>query len=173
MSNTTASTGASANANSTILQAFDPALDLKIERLVDLPVEKIWDAWTKPEHVVHWFTPAPWKTLDCEIDLRAGGKFVTTMQSPEGDSFPNVGCFLEVVPFQRLIFTDSLRPGFRPSGQPFFTGAILLEREGSSTRYTALGLHSSAEDREKHASMGFVDGWGKALDQLIEYMKAR
>ena len=49
-------------------------------------------AWTTPEHLKKWFTPAPWTTVDCEIDLRPGGIFRTVMRSPEGQEFPNVGC---------------------------------------------------------------------------------
>ena len=40
----------------------DPKLDLVLERVVDVPRELVWAAWTKPEHIVKWFTPAPWTT---------------------------------------------------------------------------------------------------------------
>jgi uncharacterized protein YndB with AHSA1/START domain len=75
----------------------DPRLDLLLERVVDVPPELVWAAWTVPEHVKKWFTPAPWTTVDCEIDLRPGGIFRFVMRSPEGQEFPNVGCYLEVV----------------------------------------------------------------------------
>lgn len=71
----------------------DPRLDLVIERIVDVPPELVWKAWTSPEHLKPWFTPVPWKTVDCEIDLRPGGMFRTVMRSPEGQEFPNVGCY--------------------------------------------------------------------------------
>src|ERR1044072_9118133 len=100
---------------------IDPRLDLVLERTVDVPVELVWAAWTQPEHVVHWFTPEPWKTVDCQIELRPGGMFRTTMRSPERKDFPNIGCFLEVVERKNLVFTDALGPGYRPSNDPFFT----------------------------------------------------
>ena len=62
----------------------DPQLDLVLERVVDVPRELVWKAWTEPEHVMKWFTPAPWTVTECEIDLRPGGIFRTTMRSPEG-----------------------------------------------------------------------------------------
>jgi hypothetical protein len=62
----------------------DPLLDLVFERIVDVPQELVWAAWTTPEHLTHWFTPVPWKTVDCKIDLRPGGIFRTVMRSPEG-----------------------------------------------------------------------------------------
>ena len=52
---------------------IDPKLDLMLERVIDVPRELVWKAWTTPEYVVKWFTPAPWQTVDCKIDLRPGG----------------------------------------------------------------------------------------------------
>ena len=149
----------------------DPKLDLVLERVVDVSRELVWAAWTQPEHIKKWFTPAPWTTTDCEIDLRPGGIFRTTMRSPEGKEFPNIGCYLEVVPNERLVFTDALLPGYRPSEEPFFTGIITLEPHGTGTRYTAIAKHRDEAGRKRHEEMGFHDGWGKALDQLVAYVK--
>lgn len=55
-----------------------------------------------------WFCPAPWSVKHTEIDLRPGGIFKTIMVSPEGQEFPHMGCFLEVVPQEGLVFTDAL-----------------------------------------------------------------
>lgn len=72
----------------------NPELDLMLERVVDVPLERIWAAWTTPELLLPWFCPLPWKTVACEIDLRPGGRFHTVMKSPEGQTFPNDGCYL-------------------------------------------------------------------------------
>ena len=77
---------------------IDPKLDLVLERVIDVPPELVWAAWTKPEHVVKWFTPAPWTTVKCEIDLRVGGAFKSVMRSPEGQEYPNVGCYSRSFP---------------------------------------------------------------------------
>jgi len=155
---------------------IDPKLDLVLERTVDVKPELVWAAWTRPEHLKHWFTPAPWKTIDCEIDLRPGGMFRTVMQSPEGEEFPGVGCYLDVVENERLVWTSALEPSFRPSAKSaddemFFTAVVTIEPEGEGTKYTAMAIHRNEEDRKKHEDMGFHDGWGKALDQLVEYAK--
>ena len=122
----------------------DPKLDLVLERVVDVPRELVWAAWTKPEHIIHWFAPKPWTTTHCEIDLRPGGIISFTMRSPEGRDFPNTGCVLEVVPQERLVWTDALLPGYRPSEKPFFTAIIALEKQGKGTRYTATAIHRDA-----------------------------
>ncbi|MCB9745751.1 MAG: SRPBCC family protein [Alphaproteobacteria bacterium] len=146
---------------------INPELDLVLERTVPVPVEKVWRAWTEPELLMQWFTPKPWRTVACEIDLRPGGCFNTTMQSPEGQEFPGSGCFLEVTPMKRLVWTDALKPGFRPSGEAFMTGALILEAVEGGTRYTAVARHANAETLKKHEEMGFHNGWSAALDQLV------
>ena len=151
---------------------IDPQLDLVLERVVDVPPEMVWAAWTKPEQIKKWFTPAPWKTVDCSIDLRPGGLFYTLMQSPEGQQFPNNGCFLEIVENERLVFTDALGPGFRPKTNAFFTATVLLERQGSGTKYTAIAVHADEAGRKRHEEMGFHHGWGAALDQLVAMVKS-
>ena len=147
----------------------DPKLDLVLERIVDVPRKLVWAAWTQPEHVKKWFTPAPWKTVGCEIDLRPGGIFSTLMRSPEGQDFPNVGCYLEVVEQERLVWTDALLPGYRPSKEPFMTAMLLLDTQGKGTKYTAIAMHRDEASRKKHEDMGFHQGWGKALDQLVAH----
>lgn len=94
---------------------FDPRLDLVLERVVDVPPDRVWAAWTQPKHLKEWFCPKPWQTVECEVDLRPGGIFSTVVQSPEGQRFPNVGCYLEVIPNRKLVWTDALLPGFRPT----------------------------------------------------------
>ncbi len=149
----------------------DPKLDLVLERVVDVPPDLVWMAWTVPEHLKKWFTPAPWVTVDCEIDLRPGGIFRTVMRGPEGQEFDNVGCYLEVVENRRLVFTDALTPGYRPAKSPFFTAIVALEPHGKGTKYTAIAIHGDEETCQKHTEMGFHAGWGKALDQLVDVAK--
>jgi uncharacterized protein YndB with AHSA1/START domain len=150
----------------------DPKLDLVLERELDVPVELVWKAWTTPDHLKNWFVPKPWTVTECEIDLRVGGTFRTVMRSPDGDEFPNLGCYLDIVPNERLIFTDALLPGFRPAAKPFFTAGLHLERTATGTRYTAIAVHADEAGRETHEQMGFHDGWGTVVDQMVAYIKA-
>lgn len=151
---------------------MNPKLDLVFERVVGVKPELVWKAWTTPEYLKKWFTPAPWKTVHAEVDLRPGGKFHTVMESPEGKQFPNTGCYLEVVPDRRLVWTGALLPDYRPADLgpdvPFvFTAVIALEPHGTGTKYTATVMHSNEAGRARHEAMGFHLGWGAALDQLV------
>lgn len=156
-------------------------LDLTFTRVVDVPKSLVWRAWTEPKLLMPWFCPLPWKTIDCEIDLRPGGIFRTTMQSPEGKEFPNLGCYLEVITEEKLVWTNALLPGFRPSvltatcGSDdtafMFTAMIELADHAGGTRYTATVIHADEHSCKQHAEMGFEGGWGTALDQLIAMIK--
>jgi len=148
----------------------DPELDLVLTREIDVAPELVWKAWTEPEHIVQWFTPAPWSTVTAEVDLRPGGAFRTVMRSPEGDENDNVGCYLEVVEGRRLAWTSALGPGFRPQTSDLpFTAVISIEPSGAGTRYTATAMHLDLEGARRHADMGFHEGWGAALDQLVAW----
>jgi len=150
----------------------DPERDLVPERVVDVPPELVWEAWTRSEHLEQWFVPRPWSIAEVEIDLRPGGVFRVAMRNPEGEILPNApGCYLEVVENRRLAWTDALGPGYRPSAEPFFTAVITMEPEGPGTRYVARAIHGNPDDRKKHEEMGFHDGWGTVLDQLVQHVK--
>jgi uncharacterized protein YndB with AHSA1/START domain len=103
------------------------------------------------------------------------------MRSPEGQEFPNAGCYLEVVENERLVWTNALLPGFRPAPTPatkgeesidfIFTAMITLATHSGGTKYTATVIHADEAGCKKHAAMGFHEGWGKALDQLVALAK--
>ena len=156
---------------------FNPKLDLILERIVDVPVELVWKAWTVPEHMVKWFCPRPWKATECVVELYPGGAFNMIMNSPEGQSFPNNGCILEVEKNKRLTWTSVLHRGYRPANSPEnppdlpFTATLILATEGHGTKYTAIVRHPNEEICKKHEKMGFGDGWGICLDQLVEETK--
>jgi uncharacterized protein YndB with AHSA1/START domain len=101
--------------------------------------------------------------------------FRTVMRSPEGQEITNVGCFLEIVANRKLIWTVALKPGYRPSDPTFdvpaFTAIIMMQPHGKGTKYIALAMHKDEKDRNAHDRMGFSDGWGKALDQLVAAAK--
>lgn len=161
---------------------LNPELDLVLERTIDVHRELVWKAWTTPDLLMPWFCPLPWKTVACEIDLRAGGKFYTVMQSPEGQRFPNNGCYLEIIENEKLVWTSALEPGFRPVNMPesspghecaelLMTAALILEPHANGTKYTAIAMHSNKASRKRHEDMGFHEGWGACADQLVAFIK--
>jgi uncharacterized protein YndB with AHSA1/START domain len=151
--------------------------DLVLERVVDVSPELVFKAWTTPKHLMPWFCPKPYRTVACEIDLKPGGIFFAQMVDPDGKKLPaEPGCYLEIVPNRKLVWTSALGPGYRPldpSSAPwFFTAVLTFEPLGNGgCKYTAMAVHTTREHAEAHEKMGFSQGWGKVLEQLVEYVK--
>ena len=161
------------------------AFDLTFQRVVPVTAEQLWQGWTHGPTLMKWFTPAPWKTIDAEIDPRPGGIFRTVMRGPNGETGGDgVGCVLEAVPNRRFVWTTALGPGYQPNpveeGGFHFTGILEFEPIAGGamgaaggtgatggTLYRATGRHATRADADQHAAMGFEVGWGLALDQLV------
>lgn len=159
--------------------SIDSRFDLHFQRDVPVSPAQIWQGWTDPGTLMRWFCPRPWQVVACDIDLRPGGMFRTVMQSPEGEKMPdNTGVYLAIEPQQRLVWTNALEPGFRPKPNPdneplgfFFVADLRLSAlPDGGTRYAATVMHPSEPARQAHADMGFEQGWGIALDQLVALM---
>jgi uncharacterized protein YndB with AHSA1/START domain len=142
--------------------------ELTISRFINAPPATVWKAWSTPEHLAKWWIPAPIECQVVKLDLRPGGGFETRMRQGGGAFQPHVeGCFLEIVPEARLIFTTVLTEGWHPA-EPWLalTAIISFDAEGSGTRYASRVLHKNATDAKKHDDMGFQEGWGTAIAQL-------
>lgn len=150
---------------------LDPATDLSFTRILAVPRQLVWECWTEPKHIPHFFIPKPHKVTAVDIDLRVGGRFNTSFDV-EGNVMDNKGVYLEVVPGEKLVFTDAYTEGWKPAPDPFMTAIVTFEDAGDGrTAYTAIARHRSPETAEQHKAMGFFDGWGTVVDQLEEYAR--
>jgi uncharacterized protein YndB with AHSA1/START domain len=150
---------------------FDPKTDLTFTRTIKAPRALLWECWTTPEHIKHFFVPKPHGIEKCEIDLRVGGRFNTTM-NVNGTLMENKGVYLEIEDGVKLVFTDTYTEGWKPAPDPFMTAIIEFEDDGSGgTTYTATARHRSPEARQSHEEMGFHDGWGTVATQLEDYAR--
>ena len=104
--------------------------ELVLTRLIDAPREKLYRAWTDPELLKQWFAPLPYTTPVAELDVRPGGANLIVMRGPDGKDMPNRGVYLEVVPNERLVFTDAYTKAWEPSEKPFMTVILTFEDEG-------------------------------------------
>ncbi len=147
--------------------------DLVITRVLKAPRASLWRAWTEPDRLKQWWCPKPWVTEVRAFDLRPGGAFHTFMSGPDGGTSDNPGCFLEIVPGERIVSTSMLLAGWRPA-TPWMpmTAVITFADEAGGTRYTATAMHPDAATRERHAQMGFFEGWNLCIDQLEAFALA-
>ncbi len=146
-----------------------------IERIFDAPVALIWQMWTQPEHFKKWYGPKGFTVPAAEMDVRVGGKHLFCMESPDGSmKMWSTGEYTEVVPNERLVYTDSpadengnvVSPSDMgmPDGYPATTEVtILLEDLGGRTKMVMT-----------HAGVpaGAGDGWEQAFAKMADHIEA-
>jgi uncharacterized protein YndB with AHSA1/START domain len=155
--------------------AINPKTDLVFERFIDAPKRLVWEALTKPEHLKEWYMPKAWGAVSrCEMDVRPGGIFSIDIAVANGPEVPNVGCFLDVVPMERLAWTSMLFPGYRPAvfDDVPITAIITMETVGTGTRYVFTALHRDEADLEKNKTSGWQQGTDIALDQFVAHVNS-
>ena len=155
--------------------------DLVLERTLDATLERVWRAYTTPEHIKRWWAPRPYETTEVEVDLKPGGIFRMRMVGPDGfdTGKAGAGCVLEVAEMAKLVWTTALGPGYRPvdkiedcGGFPFTAVITFADAGNGKTLYRAVAVHRNVADSEAHAAMGFHDGWGTCADQLGELARS-
>ena len=154
---------------------INPKLDFALERFIDAPKHLVWEALTKPEHLKEWYMPKAWgRVSKCEMDVRPGGIFSIDIVPPEGQELPNLGCFLEVIPMERLVWTSMLFPDYRPAvfDDIPITAIVSMETVGTGTRYLFTALHRDEADCEKNKASGFLQGTEIALDQFVAHVQS-
>ena len=154
---------------------FNPKLDFAIERFIDAPTRLVWEALTKPEHLKEWYMPKAWGRVSrAEMDVRPGGIFSIDIAMGDGQESPNLGCVLEVIPMERLVWTSMLFPGYRPAvfDDIPITAIMTMEPVGTGTRYVFTALHRDEADLETNRTSGFYQGTEIAVDQFVEHVIA-
>lgn len=141
--------------------------DLVLERVIDASPQQLYRCWTTAELLPQWFCPKPWYVSDVRQDVRTGGDTYLVMNGPNGECVPQAGVYLEVVPNEKIVFTDAFTETWKPSAKPFMVAIVTFEDlGGGKTRYHAIARHWTVEDRDTHEKMGFHEGWGIMTDQL-------
>ena len=155
-------------------RAYDPALDLTLQRVIGASPHDIWRAWTEPAQLEKWWVPAPPLARVEALDVRPGGAFVTRMSEDGQEFVPHTdGIFLVTEQDRRLVFTNAITSGWRPASPApvAMTAEILLGDHPDGTDYRAIVRHGDAGTRNRHEQLGFFDGWGAvtgALAALVE-----
>jgi len=143
--------------------------DLSFKRLLKAPRQLVFEVFTKPEHLVHWWAPKPFTMPRCEIDLRPGGKWSYLFQSLEGVKHDCQAIYRVVEPPTKLVMESSVPDG---QGKSFFTirQTILLEDKGAETglvlEMKVLLVNPGGESFLEGAKQGF----GMTLANLEEYL---
>jgi uncharacterized protein YndB with AHSA1/START domain len=135
-----------------------------VRRTIRAPVERVFDAWTRPEHLVRWWGPRPVRCSGAEVDLRVGGRYRIGNQLPDGKILWIVGEFEQVRPPHKLVYTWQLEPG-EPSSERV---TVRFEpRDGATEVIVVHERITRAEVRATHEQ-----GWLGCFDGLEQFLAA-
>jgi len=139
-------------------------LELKIERTFDAPRDLVFQAWTEKDHMIKWWGPAGFTIPRCEIDLREGGRYRTTMREPDGTDHIVAGVYREISPPEKLAFTWAWEENGVPGHEMLVT--VDFEEDGDKTRLTL--THTGFENEESRE--GHNQGWCSSFECLTEIL---
>lgn len=151
------------------MTALDPRLDLTMHRVIGAPPRTVWRAWTEPDLLKRWWTPAPTLARVDRLEVRAGGAFVTSMSEDGHEYLPHTdSIFMVVEPETRLVFTNAIDSEWRPAvpAPVPMTAEISLTEHADGTDYRVVVRHGDPADRDRHEELGFFEGWGAVTAAL-------
>ena len=134
-----------------------------VTRLFDAPRALVFEAWTKAEHVAHWWDPSGVPLAVCEIDLQPGGAFRWVNRAPDGgEGYAFGGIYREIDPPGKLVFTapDSTERG----------ATLVFSEEGKKTRLTITMECATGQERDAMLQMRVDAGTAKTLENLAAYL---
>jgi len=135
--------------------------ELVSTRVFAAPLHLVWQAWSEPEHVVHWWGPRGFTNTFHEFDFTPGGAWRFVMHGPDGTNYENENRFVEIVKHERLVIDHLSMPRFRAT--------VIFEDLGGKTRITFRQLFESAETCNKVKSYA-VPGLEQTLDRAMEHV---
>lgn len=145
-----------------------PDREFTIHRVFDAPRELVFQAWTRPEHLVHWYGPVGTHTpLDTiSVHARPGGSWQACMINDDnGEQYPSGGEYREVIAPERLVFTWG-----PPDGDAIGLATVTFEDLGGKTAMT-FHLADIPDDPKLHGDVN--SGWASAFDRLTQHLEER
>jgi uncharacterized protein YndB with AHSA1/START domain len=136
--------------------------ELKIERMLNAPVDLVWEVFTKAEHIANWWGPNGFTNTIYKMDVRPGGEWDFMMHGPDGRDYKNRSIYQEVIPFKRIVFSHAA---------PNFIGTIEFDATGDQTYLKWHMLFETAEVFEAVVKQhGAAEGLKQNIEKLNVYL---
>jgi uncharacterized protein YndB with AHSA1/START domain len=153
-----------------------------ITRSVNAPQALVWEVYTKPEHLTHWWGPKGLKMKHATVDLRPGGMFLYGMESPDGTEMWGRFVYREIDPISKLTFVVSFsdkdggitRHPMAPTWPAEMLNITEFSEENGKTTIRMTGYPINCTDEEAQiyydnfASMN--QGFNGTFEQLQAYL---
>jgi len=137
--------------------------EILISRTLDAPVDLVWEAWTKPEHIANWWGPNGFTNTIQTFDMVPGGTWDLVMHGPDGTDYKNKSIFKEVVLHEKIVYEHV--------SAPKFVATITFEEQAEQTLLTWHMLFETAEEFIRVVKTFKADeGLKQNVDKLSSYL---
>jgi uncharacterized protein YndB with AHSA1/START domain len=147
--------------------------EVVVSRVIDAPLEAVWNAWNEPARIKQWWGPQYFTSPSCMVDFRVGGAYLFCMQAPQGQQFFSAGTYQEIVPFEKIVYSDHLANEAGDLVEPSEYGMpedwpreqivqVTFKDEGGKTRLTVRQSRIPTGTGYDNAVMG----WTQSLEKL-------
>ena len=141
-----------------------------LTRVFDAPRERLFAAWTRAEHLQHWFAPRGFTIPSCEADPRPGGLLRLCMRSPDGKDFWVRGVFRELVAPERVLIYCVADDEDGNLSLEETIDVTLAEHGSSGTRLSLRATASGSTPRARSMLEGMEPGWHQTVDRLGSHL---
>ena len=136
-----------------------------IEKVIHVPIEIVWEAWSNPEHIVQQWNPRGSDTTVEQHEFEIGGAWKYVMLMPNGKPFIAEGTYVDIVHHERICSTAAFKP---------MTEGIeirsLFKSMGDKTAFTFHIVHPTEDFKIQQERMGIQNGWGSVFTRLEEFV---
>jgi uncharacterized protein YndB with AHSA1/START domain len=143
---------------------------MTLTRVFDAPRELVWRAWTDSKHLAQRFGPKQFTSSVPQLDVRIGGPLRIVMRGPDGNDYPMKGTFLEVVPSERLVFSNI---AVDKDGNHLLEGetTVTLSEQDGETKLTLRTYAKGLVPIAPQMLAGMEAGWSQSFEKLQELVE--
>jgi len=151
--------------------------EIVINRVFDLPISKVWQAWTEAEQFKKWWGPKDFTCPSSKMEAKVGGKYLSCMRGPDGKEYWSTGVVKEFIPERKLVVRDSFsdeKGNIKPASDYGMPGdwpkelllTVYLEEADGATKMKLRHQGVPEEMRED-----CMKGWNESFDKLEKNIK--
>ncbi len=159
---------------------MEPIKEVALEKIYDAPPETVWQAWTNPEMLKHWWGPDNVTIPECEVELRVGGKFYIVMEAGEamgpykGILWPMLAEYTVVEPNSKLSFkAQAWTEGQKEETTIDQTTEVTFTEENGKTKVNVKAAIHKTGPAAGMAVQGMQAGFTQQLEKLVGFLAAK
>ena len=139
--------------------------ELRFSRILNAPIELVWEVFINPEHLKEWYGPNGFTTTIHKMEVVEGAEWLLTMHGPDGNDYPNRSVFTEIVENKRIQYRHC---------EPNFTNTIDFEQQGDKTLMLWHMLFDSVAEFELVVkTYGADEGLKQNIEKLVHYLSQK